>query len=389
MRRYLVLAKSGLIAGTAAFLILSSGAASSASADSTVSNRPTDILPCDSAGGLPVVGTVCATVDSIVASILPATGGLPLPTANSAAALPGGGSPGTGPISGLIPNTGSLVNVQVPVQICGISVGAISSGATGACPATGPSATSSDAGPAIISGGTPSSGTAVIQPGAGSAVGVLAPIQVCGVSVGAIDASATGACPATGPSAAGGGSGGGLATVAAATQVCGIGVGAINAKATGACPATGPSVTGGGGGLINIPLTVQVCGVSVGVLGSNTVGSCPTAVTTPSTTVPTTPITVPAPPDTTTATTAIGTTTIAGATDTTTPAAGTRSANIAPFEGDTSTTTPAGAGGGGGGGDLPVTGISITLLVLAGAAMLHWGLLARLLAGRKLRRPMV
>ncbi len=418
MRRHLVLAKSGFIAGTAALLILSSGVASSAAATSTVSNRPADILPCDSLGALPVVGTVCGMVDSIVVSTLPATGGLPLATANSAAAVPSAGSGATSPVSGLIPNTGSLANVQVPVQICGISVGAISSAATGACPATGPTATGSDAslanvvvpvqvcgvsvgaisgtatgacpatGPAIISGGSPSSGTAVIQPGAGSAVDVLAPIQVCGVSVGAIDANATGACPATGPSAASGGTGGGLATVAAAAQVCGIGVGAISAKATGACPATGPSVTGGGG-LINIPLNVQVCGVSVGALGSTAVGSCPTAATTPPTTVPTTPTTVPGAPDTTTATTAVDTTTIPGATDTTTPGAGTKPANIAPFEGGTSTTTPAGAGNGGGGSNLPVTGISITVLMLAGAAMLHWGVLARLLAGRKLRRPTV
>ena len=45
-------------------------------------------------------------------------------------------------------------------------------------------------------------------------------------------------------------------------------------------------------------------------------------------------------------------------------------------------------GGDNGGGDLPVTGISLTVLVLGGAALLHWGIVARLIAARKVRRPM-
>lgn len=122
------------------------------------------------------------------------------------------GTPGTTP--GILPGrgTGGLINVSVPVQVCGIGIGAVS---VGSCPSTGAFAKTGGADPAAV------------------ATGVAA--QGCGVSVGAVGASATGACPAAGPTVAPG-TGGGLTDVGVSALVCGVAVGALGGTSTRSCP---------------------------------------------------------------------------------------------------------------------------------------------------------
>jgi hypothetical protein len=376
------LARSGLAASVTALLI--SGASVTHAAP-----QPAD-TPITCSSGLEIVGTVCDVANSVVDALIPATASpitvpagvvpdLPLP---SLPPTPLDGVTVTVPVhvcnitagaddvgidSGCVNapvtviNDGSL-QVAAPVQVCGVSIGALTSSATGNCPATGPTITDG-----------PSGGLAA----------VAAPVQICGITLGALNSSATGDCPATGPTAILG-SGAGILGISAPLQLCGSAVGALDSDAAADCPSAGPTGGGGtGGGPISVGVPLQICGVAASANGAGG-GSCPEsapATTTPATTPSTTPATtVPGAPDSM-APGAGGTTDTSVDPSSASEGIGAATANVSSDD-DDSSSDPSSDGS----SNLPVTGLSITVLLLGGAALIHSGLLARFVSARRLRR---
>lgn len=383
------LARSG-VAAASTVLIISTGVGSSRAAPLA---HPADTpVACNS--GSPVVATLCDAVISVTDAAIPngsttiTAPPLPVPDLPIPALPPllGDGVTVTLPVQtctngvgnattvgdatagGCVAATpgvsiganGGLISVSAPVQVCNVAIGAVNGSSAGACPATGP--TSTDAG----------TGSGLVD--------LAAPIQLCGITLGAINSAASGACPATGPTAVTG-TGRGVLNVGIAAQVCGVAVGAVDASAAGVCPATGPTAGGGTStGPINVTVPIQVCGVSTGTNGGAARSSCPenaptttVAATTPSTT-PGSTATTASPANDFTATTA---------------AADSGSlANAAPGS-DAMESDPTGAGGDGGSGSLPITGISVTLMVLGAGALVELGLVTRRVASRKVHRTVV
>ena len=382
------LARSGLAVSVTALLI------SGASVTHAAAPQPAD-TPITCSSGLQIVGTVCDVANSVVNALIPATaspitvpaGAVPDLALPSLPPTPLDGVTVTVPVtvpvhvcnitagaddvgidSGCVNapvtviNDGSL-QAAAPVQVCGVSIGALNSSSAGGCPATGPTITDG-----------PDDGLA----------GVAAPVQICSISIGARDSAALGDCPATGPTAITG-SGAGVLGISAPLQLCGSAVGALDSDAAGDCPDAGP--TGGGGtdgGPISIGAPLQICGVAASA-GSSGGGSCPESA--PATTVPAT--TVPATTPTTPATTAPDGTAPAGGgtTDTSvdplSASEGIGVANATVSEPDANSSSNPSSDGS---SSLPVTGLSVTVLLLGGAALIHSGLLARLVSARRLRR---
>ena len=122
--------------------------------------------------------------------------------------------------------------------------------------------------------------------GTGGLINVSVPVQVCGIGIGAVS---VGSCPSTGAFAKTGGADPAAVATGVAAQGCGVSVGAVGASATGACPAAGPTVAPGtGGGLTDVGVSALVCGVAVGALGGTSTRSCPQVAATPASTVPAT-----------------------------------------------------------------------------------------------------
>ncbi|MCU1387007.1 MAG: hypothetical protein JWL72_345 [Ilumatobacteraceae bacterium] len=389
------LTRTALAAGSAALVISAGVGASSAAPAAHPADTP---LTCNS--GQQLVGTVCTVLTGAADALLP-NGGPNVVVTVPASAVPD--VPTTLPA----PLNTSLVTVNVPVQLCDVTVGAVDGTADGSCPATpasGPSVSTGGAGPLVgiaapvqvcgdsvgaVNGAAtapcPATGPSTVGDGStGGLVGLAAPVQVCGVTVGAVDASAVGACPTSGPTAVTG-TGGGLSAVGAGIQACGSSIGAGHATSIGDCPARGQAVGGGDGALtLNVP--VQVCGETAGASGGAANGSCPEAAV---------PATDPA-PATTPATVPPGSATSNVANDITATTTGNDASQLAPVANvanpDDSSASGAGSGSSGSGdgnGSLPVTGISIVAILLGAGALMQSGIIAKMIAARKVRHTAV
>jgi hypothetical protein len=200
-------------------------------------------------------------------------------------------TPSTTGITGLVNQVtwgltdGGLLNapVNVPVTVCGNSVGLLGSGTAG-CPATGTG-----------SGGSAAGSTADAP--------ISVPISVTGNSIGIAGTnSATATSVPTVGSAPSTGSPSGLlgtdvsAPVSAPITACGNAVGLLGSS-TATCPAGGTQASALSVAGIDLPvsLPVTVCGNSVGLLGGTSASCSPAAANPPVTPVP--PVVPPIVPD--------------------------------------------------------------------------------------------